>query len=122
MAGKVKIESREPQASNPREAETVDALGRKIKIKKLKPSERVTLMLMLGSDVAKNEMVFGHAFLAAAVTEIDGATIYRANSLLELNVILDRLDDEGLEAVGAAYAEAFQAKPLDQAEIEAAKN
>lgn len=104
-----------------REVEMTDALGRRIKIRKLKPSDRMRLSLALG-DAAKNEMFLGHAFIAAAVTEIDGEKVFFPSTRLEAEILADRLDDEGLEAVGTTYAEHFGGKALDKVEIEAAKN
>ena len=104
-----------------READLTDSLGRKIKIRKLKPSDRMKLSLALG-DAAKNEMFLGHAFLAATVTEIDGEKVFAPSNRMEAEILCDRLDDEGLEAVGLAYAELFGDKPMGDAEIEAAKN
>jgi|GEM_PF-1990801 len=107
--------------TRPTEVVVTDTLGRSIKVRKLKPSERSRLSLALG-DAAKDQVFFGNAFLAAAVVELDGERIARPSSKLEAEVLMDRLDDEGLEAVGNAYVEHFAVKPLTAEEVDAAKN
>ena len=103
------------------EVAVTDALGRTLKIRRLKPSERSRLSLALGA-AAVDQVFFGNAFLSAAVTEIDGERIIRPSSKLEAEALMDRLDDEGLEAVGSAYVEHFAVKPMTAEETETAKN
>jgi hypothetical protein len=105
-----------------RDAMVEDASGRKIGIKKLKPSERMNVMLLVGSEASQNEVYFGHAVLAAAVTSIDGDPVFPPTARSEIDVLVDRLDDEGLEAVGAGYAKHFMASVASDEVRDALKN
>jgi hypothetical protein len=83
-----------------------DVRGRVIKIRRIMPSLRQRLRAMAGPELSLNQMWLGEAVLAFAVTELDGVD-FNPNSLRELEIVLDALDDDGLEAVGKGYAEAF---------------
>lgn len=89
-------------------ASTKDARGRTIKFRRMMPSLRQRLRAIAGPELSKNEGWIGEAVFAFAVTDIDGDPVL-VNSIRELEIVMDRLDDDGLEAVALAYVEAFGA-------------
>lgn len=94
----------------------LDALGRTIGVRRLKPSQQMKLQGMTadldGENVQTNpetgaEMripMRAPAFIAAAVAEIDGAPIPFPRNRAELDSMLDALDSEGLDAAATALA------------------
>ena len=106
--------------SNPLAGEVTDSLGRLIKFRKLKASDRGKLSRALGA-AAKDEMTFGQSYIAYMVTSIDGDAVFAPSNLMEAEILTDRLGDEGLEAVGRAYAKAWPSA-LTDGDIDAAKN
>jgi hypothetical protein len=104
------------------EITVTDALGRRIKVRKLRPSERGRLSRKLGQEAAGDPVTFGHSFIAASVTEMDGDPVFFPQSLIEAEALADRLGDEGLEAAGGAIAEHFASRAATPAEIHDAKN
>ena len=100
--------------------EITDTLGRVITFRKLKASDRGKLSRALGA-AARDEVTFGQSYIAMMVTAIDGDAIFPPSNLLEAEILTDRLGDEGLEAVGRAYAKAWPSV-LTDGDIETAKN
>lgn len=83
-----------------------DSRGRKIGVIKPSPLQRYRLMKILGSDACKNEILLGNAMMAFIVRSINGDQIL-VNSERQLEVMLERLDDDGLAAVIKCLAEEF---------------
>lgn len=69
---------------------------------------------MLGPDNAGNQHVLGYAMLASCVREIDGQQVMASNSEREIELLIDRLGDEGLNAVGQCLSEKFNLGPVDK--------
>jgi hypothetical protein len=84
-----------------------DARGRRIGVVKPSALARYRILKMLGSENAGNQHVLGYAMLAACVRELDGQQVMAPNSEREIEVLIDRLGDEGLAAVGQCMAEKF---------------
>ena len=84
-----------------------DSLGRELKVKKLGAMAKLDLARIVGAEGAKNEHVMGPCALAFSVTEIDGDPVLPPASYNELRVLVGRLDDEGLDAVGQAHVDHF---------------
>lgn len=76
-----------------------DSLGRHIQIRKLNALQRMRLHEVVGS-AAGNMQYMGIAGLAVCVTAIDGESIAFPTTKRELEAIVQRLDDEGLAAIG----------------------
>lgn len=113
-------------ASGKRIVETIDALGRRIKVKFITPRERMMLSKCLGPELAKNEVYLGYATLAWAVVELDNGSgedprIMPMVKPSEVEYLVDRLGDEGLTAVGLVYKEHF-ADLLRGVDVDLAKN
>lgn len=79
-------------------AHHVDSRGRRIGVIKPSALMRMRLLRMLGKD-AENGPLLGNCMLACLVREIDGEKIMMPNSYREIEVLVERLDDDGLAAV-----------------------
>ncbi len=87
-----------------------DDRGRQIGIKKLGPLDRMKLFEVCGPENSKNEAYLGYASLAFCVSAIDGEPVPRPSSRAHLEVLIQRLDDDGLNAVGQGVQEHFVPK------------
>jgi hypothetical protein len=85
-------------------AHATDARGRRIGAVKPSALMRMRLLRMLGKD-ADNAPLLGNCMLACLVREIDGEKITMPNSYREIEVLVERLDDDGLAAVVEALKE-----------------
>lgn len=114
----------------------VDALGRSIGVRKLRPSQQAHVMGMTpdldgmmkasylnqeGEEVFVDSPRRGPLMIAAAVCEIDGRPIPFPKTRAELDSTLDALDEEGIEAAGLAMMDLIPNKTPDEA-IASAKN
>lgn len=98
-----------------------DARGRKIGVVKPTALLRYRLMKILGPESSRNEVLMGNAMLAFLVRSIDGEQIVVPNSERQLEVMIGRLDDDGLFAVGTCLIDDFGVSaPEDVGEV--AKN
>ena len=82
-----------------RTATVTDSRGRTIKIKKLSALDRMRLFRAMGAVHAENRMAAAYASAAAAVTELEGTHVPSPINELQLDAIVGRLDEDGLEAV-----------------------
>jgi len=98
-------EGRSPLASTPDTHVVTDGRGRKIAIKKLTALKRMQLALMVGGEAADNGAYMIYINLAASVTAIDGEPVTTFTKL-QLEVAVQRLDEDGLQAVMAGWIEA----------------
>lgn len=96
---------------NHKVVEFTDSLERTIKAKKLTVSEKMRLSKAIG-DATKNEYYFSMCFLTCSVIEIDGVTVPPATTEREIEILADRLGDEGIDAVAQALAK-LAATPQD---------
>jgi len=67
------------------------------------------------ADLAENKAYFGLARLAAMVSAIDDVPVPFPANEQGLEAILDRLDEDGVEAVGLAAAEMVRTDVLADA-------
>jgi hypothetical protein len=81
-----------------------DSTGRTIGVKKPNPLERVRLAEILGES-ASNQVVMLSVMPAYYVIELDGEMSPRVRSRRELDAMLLRLGDEGIDAVEAYIME-----------------
>lgn len=86
-------------------ATVVSDEGRTITVTKLGPLKRMRLFEIIGPEAARNEKYVGIAALACAVTHIDGERVPSPNTKREVEALVDRLGDDGLNAVGEAAAQ-----------------
>lgn len=90
--------------------------GFKVTLKKPGVLSQFRLVKMLG-DAAKNQVYVGMMLPMTYVSEIDGRAIAYPNSERELEALITRLDEEGVNAVMNGVAQHFGG----QADPEAAK-
>ena len=81
-----------------RHASVVDSKGRTIKVRKLSALDRVKLFRALGATDSENRMLGSYAATAAAVVELEGAPVPFPLTSLQLDALIGRLDEHGLEA------------------------
>ncbi len=84
-----------------------DSTGRAIGIKKMRALDRLKMFEVIGAENAKNEPYLGYAALAFHVSSIDGDPVSRPANKIQLEALIQRLGDEGMEAVGEALQEMF---------------
>lgn len=89
-----------------RPATATDAAGRQIGVRRMGPLDRLKMFEVIGPENSKNEPYLGYAALAFHVGSIDGEPVARPATKLQLEALIQRLGDDGLEAVGAALQEA----------------
>jgi hypothetical protein len=80
----------------------VDERGRLIGIVKPNPAFRMRMLRMAGSELVQNAPYMGLFMLAASVREIDGEQLPEPTSPLQVEHLVQRLDQEGLDAIGEA--------------------
>jgi hypothetical protein len=97
-----------------------DERGRVLAIKKMKPLDRLKMFEVVGAENSKNEMYLGYASLAYHVASIDGEAVNRPATKMQLEALVQRLDDDGLNAVGQWLEE--QAKANQEIDVETIKN
>lgn len=94
------------EASKPAErpglAYETDSRGRRIAIRKMGPLDRMRLFKAIGPANSKIEEYVGYAQMAYSVAEIDGEMIPPFTSELQCEAMVQRLGDEGFEAIGRA--------------------
>ncbi len=92
------------KAANTSEAVT-DARGRSIGIKKMGPLDRLRFFELIGAENSKNEQYVGYAALAYMVVSIDGEAVIRPTSKAHLEALVNRLDEDGMDAVAVHLSE-----------------
>lgn len=108
MSAKVTVHDTEPSADKPARASkakatvVTDALGRKIGVRKLSALDKFELSMLMGPQ-STNMGAMQHAVMACSATSIDGEEVSPPATMGQLRIILQRLDDDGLEAVAQAY-------------------
>lgn len=80
-----------------------DGRGRSIKIRKLSALDMLRLLKAAGPALAQNQPWLSMSMLAVAVTEIDGVPVPTPATEAQIEALVDRLGEDGLEAIGDAY-------------------
>ncbi len=102
-------------------ATITDAKNRAIVLKKLTPLDRLKLFEVIGPDNSKNEAYVGYAALAFLVASIDGEAVARPANKIQLEALVQRLDDDGMDAI-AAHLAAQAEEQTEAATPDALKN
>lgn len=97
-----------------------DAGGRKIEIRKVKTLDRMRLLEIIGADNSENNRYLGLAMLAYSVVSIDGDSVTRPGTKLALEAIVQRLDDDGFDAVSQGVVEHFMPSAKTEDEVKQA--
>ena len=66
---------------------------------------------VVGADNSRNDAYLGYASLAFHVTSVDGDPVTRPANRLQLEALVQRLGDDGLEAVGKALEATLVTEP-----------
>lgn len=126
---KIKDSAATPAAEKPsdrvvREAAAItrvtDETGRTIGVKRLNALDKMRVFKAVGGENAKNEAYLGFAMLACSVVEIDGIPEGAPATIAQIEAMVARLDDAGIEAVAGAVAD-FVGMNAEQT-IDSAKN
>jgi hypothetical protein len=94
-----------------------DALGRMIGLRKIGPLEKMRLFKAVGPQNSRNEQYLGLAMLAYMCCELDGETINPPVTEVQVEALVARLGDEGLNAISG---DQIAAMGITDADIEAA--
>ncbi|WP_026438914.1 hypothetical protein [Acidocella facilis] len=89
-----------------------DAKGRVIELRRMGVLEQLRLYKVLGPELSENRAYIGLARIAAAVSSVDGVPLPFPGSEAGIEAALERLDEEGVAAVGEAL---LAAEPADLA-------
>jgi hypothetical protein len=79
--------------------QVTDARGRVIGVKKIGALDRMRMFEAVGAENSKNEPYLGYASLAFHVGSIDGDPVTRPGTKAQLEALIQRLDDDGMNAV-----------------------
>jgi hypothetical protein len=102
------------------EVTITDARGRTIKLKKPGVLAQFRLVEALG-ETAKNQVYTAMVLPLIYVSEIDGDAVFQPTSKREIEALIQRLEDDGIEAISAAVMENF-GKSNSDADKAALKN
>ena len=97
--------------------EAVDARGRRLTLRRLTALDTLRLFKAAGPQLAHNQPWLGMALLAASVAAIDEVPLPPPASEGQIEALVSRLGDDGIDAVARALAP--EIVPLDAS---AAKN
>jgi hypothetical protein len=86
---------------------TVDAKGRRLKLRRLTALDTLRLFKAAGPVLAQNEPWLSMAGMAFSVLEIDGVPVPAPISEAQIEGLIDRLGDEGLAAIANAIQAEF---------------
>jgi len=92
-----------PSGSSSNEATIKDKRGRTLKVRKIGPLQRTRLFKLMGPDNSRNIPLLGHYQMAVSVIEIDGIAHAFPTTELQIEAMIERLDEDGLEAVAEAW-------------------
>ena len=106
-------------ASAQKTGETTDVLGRKIKFRRLLALDRLRLFKAVGAQNATNAPYVGMAILAASATQVDEWVAPFPTRESEIEMLVSRLGDAGIDAISNALMTDELAKAI--AEKEAAE-
>ena len=73
-------------------------------VRKLTPMMKIRLHELVGPSTSKVDAYMHAAFIAAGVCEIDGDRVPFPTTKLQLEALIERLDEDGLNAAGDASA------------------
>jgi hypothetical protein len=90
-----------------------DSRGRLIKLRKPSVLAQFKLVSLVGGEQAKNEVYMQMVMPVIYVTEIDGVAVFPPQTQAELNKIIERLDEDGLQAVGEGLQEMLGIQATD---------
>jgi hypothetical protein len=125
MTDDFKVTMNEPAAPKPApralaEGNVVtDSAGRRIGIRRLSALDKARIFRAIGGDGADNNRYLGMVLAAASVSSIDGEPQPPATALglRQIEAMIGRLDDHGIQAVGDGMQELYGASQADELAI-----
>jgi hypothetical protein len=90
------------------EVTVTDTRGRNITLKKPGVLAQYRIIEVAGGEAAKNEVWMGMVIPLIFVTSIDGDPVLQPTSRLQLDALIQRLDEDGLDAVMKGVREYFR--------------
>lgn len=84
--------------------EITDALGRRLRLRRIGALEKLRLLKAVGPKLAENEAYLGIALLAYAAAAIDSVPLPAPASETQIEMIVERLGEAGLAAIAEALA------------------
>jgi hypothetical protein len=100
-------------------ATVTDAQGRTITLRRIGALEKLRLFKAAGPQLAQNEPYLAMALLASAVSAIDDVPMPAPANEAQIEMIVQKLGDDGLAAVATAFRAENEGKPRRE---ESAKN
>jgi hypothetical protein len=100
-------------AAAARLATASDSLGRRLTVRRLTALDRLRLFKAVGPELAQNPPYFGMAALAASVIDIDGVPVPPPTTEAQLEGLVQRLGDEGIETVACLFEVTEPAKATE---------
>jgi hypothetical protein len=86
---------------------TTDSLGRVLGVKRINARHRFRVVKALSSATGEKPQALFLALVACACVSIDGEPVPFPHSEMTVEALISRLEQEGLDAVGACPAEKF---------------
>jgi hypothetical protein len=80
-----------------------DALGRRLVLRRLGALEKLRLFKAVGPQLGQNEPYLAMALLACAVAAIDDLPLPAPANEAQIEMVVQKLGDEGLAAVAGAF-------------------
>ncbi|KAA0686007.1 hypothetical protein DTW90_34540 [Neorhizobium sp. P12A] len=99
-----------------------DKRGRRIGFRKMSMSMRRRLFKILSAEAGSKVQYVGLAAVAVCVTQINDDPISFPQTESEIDFLIDRLDDDGFEAVGAGMKKHFKIGETSGKVADEAKN
>lgn len=96
-----------------------DSQGRRITLRRIGALEKLRLFKAVGPQLAQNEPYLAIALLACAVAAIDDVPLPTPANEAQIEMVVQRLGEAGLSAVGAAFSATQTSRG---AQVESAKN
>ena len=90
-------------ATSGRTMEVTDAGGRRITLRNLSALDKLRLFKAAGPMLAQNQPWLGMAVLACSVTAIDDVPVPTPTTEQQIEAIVARLGDAGIDAVAAVF-------------------
>ena len=109
-------------SSAPNEATITDKRGRVLRLRRIGPLLRVRLYKLMGADNSRNIPLQGHYQMAVSVIQIDDEKIPFPTKEIQIDSLLDRLGDDGLEAIAQAWKDNKWIADSDEGDPDNIKN
>ena len=93
-----------------------DGLGRVLEFRRAGALDRLRLFKAVGAGLAHNDRYLGYAMLAMCVSSIDGVPVPQPVNEGQVEMLVQRLGDAGMVAVGQGLADAASGNRVARAD------